>query len=150
MKENEVKTPWYNFYDGVKTHLDYPNTSLYKMLEDSILKHQKNISYNYYGTKRTYKEFSDEIDKCARAFRKLGVKNKDIVSICMPNTPEAIISFYALNKIGAVADMIHPLSAENELKYFLNISKSKYIVAIDISFNKINHIVKETSLKNVL
>lgn len=150
MKENEVKTPWYNFYDGVKTHLDYPNTSLYKILEDSILKHQKNISYNYYGTKRTYKEFSDEIDKCARAFRKLGVKNKDIVSICMPNTPEAIISFYALNKIGAVANMIHPLSAENELKYFLNISKSKYIVAIDISFNKINHIVKETSLKKCI
>ena len=47
----------------------------------------------------------------------------------MPNTPEAIISFYALNKIGAVANMIHPLSTENEIKHFLNVFKSKYMIA---------------------
>lgn len=150
MEKNNIKTPWYSFYDGVKKHLDYPNISLYKMLKNSILKHQDYISYNYYGTKRTYKEFVQEIDECARAFKSLGVKSKDRVSICMPNTPEAIISFYALNKIGAVANMIHPLSAENEIKHYLNVSNSKYIVAIDISFNKINHIAKETSLEKCI
>ena len=150
MEKNKIKTPWYSFYDGVKEHLEYPNISLYKMLKNSILKHQDYISYNYYGTKRTYKEFAQEIDACARAFKSLGVKSKDRVSICMPNTPEAIISFYALNKIGAVANMIHPLSAENEIKHFLNISKSKYLIAIDISFNKINHIAKETFLKKCI
>ena len=150
MDKNKIKTPWYSFYDGVKEHLEYPNISLYKLLENSILQHPDYISYNYYGTKRTYKEFAQEIDKCARAFKSLGVKSKDRVSICMPNTPEAIISFYALNKIGAVANMIHPLSAENEIKHFLNVSKSKYIIAIDISFSKINHIAKETVLKKCI
>lgn len=150
MEKSKIKTPWYSFYDGVKEHLEYPNISVYKMLENSILKHQDYISYNYYGTKRTYKEFAKEIDRCAKAFKSLGVKYKDRVSICMPNTPEAIISFYALNKIGAVANMIHPLSAENEIKHFLNVSKSKYIIAIDISFNKINHIAKETSLEKCI
>ncbi len=150
MKENRIKTPWYSSYNDVKEHLEYPNISLYKMLENSILKHQDNISYNYYGTKRTYKEFAQEIDKCARAFKSLGVKTKDRVSICMPNTPEAIISFYALNKIGAVANMIHPLSAENEIKRFLNISKSKYIIAIDLSFHKINKIAQETFLEKCI
>lgn len=150
MEKNKIKTPWYSFYDGVKEHLEYPNISLYKLLENSILQHPDYISYNYYGTKRTYKEFAQEIDKCARAFKSLGVKSKDRVSICMPNTPEAIISFYALNKIGAVANMIHPLSAENEIKHFLNVSKSKYIIAIDISFSKINHIAKETVLKKCI
>ncbi len=150
MKENKIKTPWYSFYDGIKEHLEYPNISLYNALEKSVLKNQNYISYNYYGKKRTYKEFAQEIDKCARAFKSLGIKYKDRVSICMPNTPEAIISFYALNKIGAVANMIHPLSAENEIKHFINISKSEYIIAIDISFNKINHIAKETPLKKCI
>ncbi len=150
MKENRIKTPWYSSYNDVKEHLEYPNISLYKMLENSILKHQDNISYNYYGTKRTYKEFAQEIDKCARAFKSLGVKTKDRVSICMPNTPEAITSFYALNKIGAVANMIHPLSAENEIKRFLNISKSKYIITIDLSFHKINKIAQETFLEKCI
>ena len=150
MEKNKIKTPWYSFYDGIKEHLKYPNISLYQMLKNSILKYQDYISYNYYGTKRTYKEFAQEIEECARAFKSLGVKSKDRVSICMPNTPEAIISFYALNKIGAVANMIHPLSAENEIKHFLNVSKSKYIIAIDISFNKINHIAKETALEKCI
>ena len=67
----------------------------------------------------------------------------------MPNPPETIISFYALNKIGAIANMIHPLSAVSEIKYFVNFSKSKYIITIDIAFNKINYIFKETKLKNI-
>ncbi len=133
-----------------KVHLNYPDISVYEMLRESMKKHTDYISYNYFGTKRTYKQFVREVDECAKAFLTLGVKHKDRVSICMPNTPEAIIAFYALNKIGAVANMIHPLSAEQEIKYYLNVSKSHYVVAIDIAFNKINHIAKETSLKKCI
>lgn len=150
MKSSKVKTPWYDFYDGVKSHLEYPDISIYNMLENSMRNRENYISYNYYGTKRTYKEFIAQIDKCARALKSLGVKEAERVSICMPNTPEAIIAFYALNKIGAVANMIHPLSAENEIKYFLNVSKSKYVITIDIAFNKINHIAKDTNLKKCI
>ena len=150
MKSSKVKTPWYDFYDGVKPHLEYPDISIYNMLEDSMKNREDYISYNYYGTKKTYKEFIAQIDKCARALKSLGIKATERVSICMPNTPEAIIAFYAINKIGAVANMIHPLSAENEIKYFLNISKSKYVIAIDIAFNKINHIANDTNLKKCI
>ena len=148
--KKKINTPWYSYYDGVREHLDYPDISLYELLEKQASKHLDYISYNYYGTKKTYGEFLKQIDDCAKAFKQLGIKRNDVVSICMPNTPEAIISFYAINKIGAVANMIHPLSAETEIKYFVNISKSKYIVAIDIAFNKINHILPETKLKNVI
>lgn len=148
--KNKVKTPWYEYYDGIKKHLKYPDISLYELLEETANNHLSNISYNYFETKKTYKQFLKQIDDCAKSFKKLGVKPCDMVSICMPNTPEAIISFYALNKIGAVANMIHPLSAENEIKYYVNLSNSKYIVTIDIAFNKINHIIKETKLKKVI
>lgn len=57
---------------------------------------------------KNYKDFLKQIDDCARSFKQLGIKHNDVVSICMPNPPEAIISFYALNKIGAIANMIHP------------------------------------------
>lgn len=150
MKSSKVKTPWYNFYDGVKTHLKYPDISLYNMLEKSIINRKNYISYNYYGTQITYKEFMKQIGECARALKSLGVKEKERVSICMPNTPEAIIAFYAINKIGAVANMIHPLSAETEIKYFLNTSKSKYVITIDIAYNKINHIANDTNLKKCI
>lgn len=150
MSENTVKAPWYAFYDGIKEHLEYPDISLYEMLLKSVEKRKELTAYNYFGTKKTYGEFLDEIDRCAKAFKALGIAPNDRVSICMPNTPEAITAFYALNKIGAVANMIHPLSAENEIKYYLNISESRYIVTADFAFNKINHIAGETKLKKCI
>ena len=145
-----IKTPWYKFYDNEKKHLEYPNYSAYKLIEYTASKHLNNISYNYYGTKKTYYEFLKQIDEVARAMKAIGVKHKDVVSICMPNTPEGIISFYAANKIGAIASMIHPLSAENEIKHYLNISKSEWLITIDFTIDKVDKIIKEKKKKKVI
>ena len=128
-----LKAPWLNFYtEKERFHLEYPDFSAYKMIEYTASKHLNNISYNYYGNKKTYYEFLKQIDDVARSLKAIGVKAKDVVSICMPNTPEGIISFYAVNKIGAIASMIHPLSAENEIKYYLNLSKTEWLITIDL------------------
>ena len=145
-----LKAPWYKFYDDEKKHLEYPNYSAYKLIEYTASKHLNNISYNYYGTKKTYHEFLKQIDEVARSMKAIGVKHKDVVSICMPNTPEGIISFYAANKIGAIASMIHPLSAENEIKHYLNISKSEWLITIDFTIDKVDKIIKETKVKKVI
>ena len=145
-----VRTPWYSSYEGVKEHLEYPEFSLYKLLENSANKRKTFTAYNYFGKCATYEEFLKQIEETAKAFLALGVKKGDIVSICMPTTPEALMSFYAINKIGATANMIHPLSAENEIKYYVNLTESKYIVAIDVSLNKIIHILPETKLEKII
>lgn len=150
MINKEIKTPWYGVYDGVKEHLDYPDISVYEMLMRSMKGREDYISYNYFGNKVTYGEFAGQIDRCAKSFSSMGVVSGDRVSICMPNTPEAIISFYALNKIGAVANMIHPLSAAGEIEHFLNVSKSRFVVTIDIAFNKINNVAASTGLERCI
>lgn len=146
----KIKTPWYEYYNGVSPHLEYPDISMYQMLHTSVLKHPDYISYNYYGKRKAYKQFIKQVDDCAKAFKALGVNAKDRVSICMPNIPEAIISFYALNKIGAVANMIHPLSSEQEIKYYLTVSESKFAVTTEVSYEKIIQVAKETNLKNCI
>lgn len=148
--ENKVDTNWYKFYNGVSKHLEYPDISLYEMLEKSSYNRLNLIAYNYFGNKATFKELLGQIESCAKALKNLGVKEKDKVTICMPNTPESIASFYALNKIGAIASMVHPLSAENEIKYYLNVSESKVLIAIDLAWDRISKIIKETSVKKVI
>ena len=145
-----LKAPWRKFYDNEKEHLEYPDFSAYKLIEYTASKHLNNISYNYYGNKKTYHEFLKQIDEAARAMKSIGVKPKDVVSICMPNTPEGIISFYAANKIGAIASMIHPLSAENEIKHYLNVSKTEWLIAVDFTIEKIDKIIEETKVKKVI
>lgn len=148
--ENKVETNWYKFYNNVSKHLEYPNVSLYEMLENNSSKRLGLTAYNYFGKKATFNELFKQIEDCAKSLKKIGVKQKDKVTICMPNTPESIISFYALNKIGAIASMIHPLSAENEIKYYLSVSESKVLIAIDLAWDRISKIIKDTPVKKVI
>ena len=104
------------------------------------------IAFNYFGKTIKYKELLKQIDMCAMAFRSQGVRVGDVVTICMPNTPEGIICFYALNKIGAISNMIHPLSGEQEIKMYLNSTNSVMLVMIDVCYEKIKNIIKETNV----
>lgn len=151
---NKIKSkfvkPWHEYYDDIPTHLEYPKVSIYELIEETALKYPNNYAYEYFGQTITYKEFIKKIRTVASAFRKIGVKKKDRVTICMANTPSAIISFYAVNMIGATANMVHPLSSENEILLYLKASESKFLLTIDIAYDKISKIIDKTSLEKVI
>lgn len=142
--------PWYKYYIGVKKHLDYPECSMYEMVLNTSKKYPSNIAYSYYGNKVTYHSFIRKIDEAACAFIRMGVKKGDYVTIAMPNTPEALTCFYALNKLGAICNMMHPLSSEEEFKYGINLVKSKYLMVADIAYQKIKNVRKELTVEKIL
>lgn len=141
---------WYKFYDSIKPKLDYPDGSIFDAVEDGASTRLDKLAYIYFGAKHTYRQFLNEVDECAKSFKVLGLTKGDCVTICMPNTPVGIISFYALNKMGITANMVHPLSSESELEYYINLSESKSIVCIDIAVNKVINIFSTTNLKNII
>lgn len=149
-KIQEMDAPWYQFYDDIPRHIDYPDYSLYEAVLDIAVKYPNYTAYSYYGNNCSYEKFIMEIKQCSRAFKKMNINDGDVVTICMPNTPEAVICFYALNRLGAICNMIHPLSSEGEIKNYLNISDSKMIVAVDMVYEKISNIVEDTSVKDIV
>ena len=111
------KEPWYKYYDkGNK--IDYPDLTIFEIVEKTAETYPNNYAYEYYGKKVTYRDFIIKIKKTASSLVEIGVKEGDRVTICMPNTPVAVITFYAINMIGATASMIHPLSSENEIEFY--------------------------------
>ena len=88
------------------------------------------------GTRRT--DLSSPLKVMA-----MGIRKGDKVTICMANTPQALDCFYALNRIGAIPNMIHPLSAAKEIAFYLNFSKSKAILTLDQFYYKVAEIVPE-------
>ncbi|MCQ2771415.1 MAG: acyl--CoA ligase [Clostridia bacterium] len=118
-------------------HIDYPEITMYQMVEDIAKKNPKAIAYEFFGSKTAFKTFVDDINQAARAFIAAGIKSGDAVTICMPNTPQAMTCFYALNRVGAVANMVHPQSAQNEISFYLNISESKMILTVDMFYDKV-------------
>ena len=142
----KYKHPWDKYYDKDKRNIEVPNMSLYEYLRDCSQDHLDEVAINYFNKKMTYRAFLNEINICARALRSQGIREGDVVTICMPNTPEAVISFYAVNEIGAIANMVHPLSAEEEIKHSLISTKSVMLIAINLSYKKVKEIIDDTSV----
>ncbi len=148
--EKKEKNLWEHFYNEEDLNIEVPDISLYEYMMENTIDYKNNYAINYFGRKITYKLFWDYIDKCARSLKALGVRVGDVVTICMPNTPEAAITFLAVNKVGAIANMIHPLSAEEEIKEYLNVTKSTLLVAFSGIYSNIRKIIKETSVYKVV
>ncbi|MBE6772216.1 MAG: long-chain fatty acid--CoA ligase [Ruminococcaceae bacterium] len=129
---------------------DVPDTSMFGMLKISAENQPNESAYEYFGNECSYKNLVEKIEKISGAYHASGVRKGDIVTIIMPNTPEAVISIYALNRIGAVANILHPLSAQEEIKNHINRVKSKILLCVDICSEKIANIIDETPLKQVI
>lgn len=138
--------PWSKYYAKDERTIEVPEGSIYNYFEKTVSNFPNELAYDYYGTTCTFKDFLKDIDKCARAFRSQGIREGDVVTVCMPNTPEGITCFYALNKIGAIANFIHPLSGEQEIKHYLTANKSVMLVMIDMCYEKVKDIIKETDV----
>lgn len=129
---------------------EVPDTSMFGMLKISAENQPEALAYEYFGTKCTYAGLVKKIEEISGAYSSIGIRKGDIVTIIMPNTPEAVISIYALNRIGAVANILHPLSAQEEIKNHINRVKSKVLLCVDICCEKIANIIDETPLKKVI
>ena len=140
------KYAWHKFYKKNERDIKVPNVSLYEYLVERNKDNLNSIALSYFDNKTNFKDFIEQINMCARAFRSQGIRPGDVVTICMPNTPEAVISLYAVNKIGAIANMIHPLSAEEEIKHSLISTNSVMLVTVNISYDKIKNIIDDTNV----
>ena len=144
--------PWLEYYDeeGLPSHLEYPDVSMVDMVIQSAEKWPDNTAYSYYGHKVTYKNFIKKIEKTARALKNYGVKEGDRVTICMPNTPEGITMVYAVNMVGAICNMVHPLSSEKELEYYIKVADSKYVMVFDAVFDKVYRLRDTAQLERII
>lgn len=143
-------TKWKRFYTKEERNQKAPNKTIYEMFLDYAIKNPNDRALNYFGKHITYKNMMDKIDDVADSFMEMGAKRYDIITIIMPNTPEALYAFYATSKIGAVANMIHPLSSETEILNCLKNTESKYVVVVDASYDKMVFDLKDTKVEKII
>ena len=138
-----LTAPWRAYYGNTPASLDYPRLTMYQMVAETAKKYPKTLAYTFMGKGTTYEEFVQRIDRAAKGLVKLGIRKGNRVTICMPNTPQALDCFYALNRIGAIPNMIHPLSAAQEIAFYLNASHSKAVLTLDQFYGKVAEILPQ-------
>ena len=145
-----ARTPWKDFMGEVPMHLDYFEGSMFDMVKSVAERFPNNVAFDFMGKSTTYAELIEQIERCAKALKTIGVRENDRVTIAMPNCPQAIYMFYAVNLVGAVANMIHPLSAEKEIEFYLNESESVTAITLDQFYGKFEKIRENTKVVNII
>ena len=141
---SEIRTPWAPWMGEVPMHLDYFQGTMVEAVENTAKKYPDVIACDFMGSHTLYPKLVEEIHECARALKQIGIKAGDKVTVCMPNAPQTVVMFYAINMVGAIANMVHPLSAEGEIEFYLNDSESVAALTLDQFYGKFASIRKNT------
>ncbi len=144
-KVNDEK-PWLKYYDRMPEHLAYYNGSMYDAVSDIAIKYPNSPALEYFDREYSYKELIQNIDTIAVALKQINVVENECVTICMPNMPEAIFIIYAVNKIGAICNIIHPLSKGQDIKDAMEEVNSTVLFTTDVTYPN----VKDLGIKTII
>ena len=145
-----ARTPWAAAMGDIPMHLDYFEGSMFDKVCAIAAQYPDNIAFDFMNRPTTYKKMVEETEECAKALKTLGVRAGDRVTIALPNCPQAIYMFYAVNLIGGICNMIHPLSAEKEIENYINVSHSVTAITLDQFYNKFENIRQNTCVTNII
>ena len=152
MSENPYDAkPWLKFYDdNIPTEIDFPEKNVFELLDDGAKEFGSRTAVWFLEHTMSYKKLKDHADRLATALINLGVKRGDVVAIMLPNFPQFPVSFYGIQKTGAIVTACSVLHTEHELAYQLNDSGAEVIIAWDNQIEKINNIKDRTRLRHII
>ena len=150
MENITAKTPWKDYLGEVPLHLEYFEGSMFATVEKAAKTRPNAVAFDFMGSATTYGQMVNSIRACARSLKTMGILPGDKITIAMPNCPQAVCLFYAVNLVGGIANMIHPLSAEKEIEFYLNESESVAAVTLDQFYGKFAAILGNTKVKHLI
>lgn len=142
--------PWVKFYGDLPADFEVPDQTMYEAVAAAAAAWPRHTALVYLGRRISYEAFLAEVDRCAAAFLAHGIKAGDSVTLSLPNVPNAVIMFYALNKIGARAVMTHPLSSPVELQHYVSETGSRWAVTVDMFYGRFREVLANTGIEKLV
>ena len=145
-----VDKPWMKYYTEEAINAKLPECTLFELLWQNNKDHLEDISINYYGRKFTYGQMFEGIEKAAKSFSALGVKKGEIVIVCTVNTPEMVYALYALNRLGAIVNMVDPRTNMDGIHEYILESDARFVMTINLAYPAIVKAAKGTSVEKII
>jgi long-chain acyl-CoA synthetase len=143
--------PWFKLYDeGVPHHIDYPSEPLFYFLEQSAKKYPDRPCTIFKGAKLSYREMNELTDRLAAGLAAVGIKKGDRVGIFMPNTPQFVLAYFAILKIGGVVVATNPLYSAREIEHQANDSNIEVMLVMSNFYNQIKAVQPKTRIRTLI
>lgn len=145
-----IDKPWLKYYSGESINKPLPKGTIYEYLWENNKEHLDDVAINYYDRMITYKELFGNINKAANAFSAIGVHTGDIVIMTTVTTPEMIYAFYALNRLGAISNMVDARTSTDGIRQYIREGDTKYILTIEAALPKIKKAIEGTKVSDII
>ena len=145
-----IDKPWLKYYSEEAINAPLPECTMYEYVWNRNQDNLKRSAIIYYGTNMTYGQFFDKVSMVASALEQIGVKAGDMVTVCMINSPETVCLTFALNKIGATANMVYGASTPEEIRKEVTDVHSRVVFTLDLFQNKFAEIIDQTEVETVV
>jgi long-chain acyl-CoA synthetase len=146
-----IDRPWRNSFSKEVLAAELPSQTMFEYIYEANKDRSDEIALEYMDMKKvTFGELWQHIEEAAKGLTALGVQPGEIVTIAMPNTPEFVYLAYAVNRVGAVMNLIHPLPGEKELHGYLDEAESRFFFMFDGTYNIIKDSLKETTVQKAI
>lgn len=150
MGEITAKTPWQSAIGDMPMHLDYFRGSMFEALEKIAQQYPQLVALDFMGKSTTYRRLIEQVEDCAKSLTAIGIRPGDRITIALPNCPQAVCMFYAVNLAGGIANMIHPLSAQKEIEFYLTQSQSVAAITLDQFYGKFSQAAQNVQLRHLI
>ncbi|MCH4191864.1 MAG: acyl--CoA ligase [Butyrivibrio sp.] len=142
--------PWLQFYQAKKVDLSQTEQTVY----DSVLHHNQDnmnaTAIRFFGFNISYAKMFEQVEACAKALKKAGVKRGDRVTLCTAGVPEAIYIVLACSRIGAIANFINPLFTTEQKIERINFTGSDFLFILDKMYSYISEAIDKTCTKKII
>lgn len=145
-----IDKPWYVNYNKNELEKEIQKKTVFQEIYDNNIKFQNDLALEFFGSKINYSTFFKNIEMTAKAFKEYGIKKGDFVTICAAGIPETVYSFYALSKIGAVANMIAPHFEKKDLIARISDCESDTLIIMDEFYPELKEAIKGSRIKNII
>ena len=142
--------PWLRFYGEVPSSLAYPEVTLHEALAATAARVPDAVAWSFFGRESTYRELADDVERCADALAREGLRERDRFLVCMPTTPQAVIAFYAAIRLGAVPALIHPLSTAMEITHYLDATGARIALTLDAFYPALAGAAPRAALERII
>lgn len=111
-----------------------PRRTLYQVMRDLAGTVPERPALIYRKRKITFAALKRRINQFAAALTGFGVKKDDVVTVCLPNIPDAVYLLYAINQLGAVGSIVHPLYSLTQLRESVRLTGSRLAFVLDLNY----------------
>ena len=145
-----IDKPWLKYYTEETINAKLPECTIYEYLWENNKEYQNNIALNYFDRKITYSEVFANIEKATKGYATLGLESGDILTVCAVTIPETIYSFYGLNRLGVICNMVDPRTSIEGIREYIKEVNSKFVITIDVAYPKIVEAIKGTAVEKIV